>query len=309
MKTNAARRFCYLATLLFLTVFQNGCLTESNRRIIPEGNPEFLPGIDIPGFTPEVKPKSTSGGNPMVSLTITSSAKSDPVATIRPIERMLNMCLPRAHALSTPGLFDSGGQLITLDMAWASFKDIEVISEVTTEKTTVFKGPYFIDLLTANPDELASGMKALETYRGIKMQLSKDGPLPAGAPIGLQGYSLFLRAKVSGRSFTFRSSETTTFEVFNTGGISLKESGRLLVSFQMTDLFKKINLSAVADGDEISNDNQVKAVNPCPEIDADADNLYSCFIQGLETQAKFAKDDDGDNEIDTDDHDNDEVDP
>lgn len=74
----------------------------------------------------------------------------------------------------------------------------------------------------------------------------------------------------------------------------------MLIVIRMADLFKKINLSSIVAPTDIHAGNRVNVVNPCPLIDASANDLYTCFRKGISTEGNFGKDD-GDKDLDAND--------
>lgn len=235
------------------------------------------------------------------SLVMTGSGQASTLAKYKIQHPWLSMFMPSAVALTPPALVDSQNATVNLTKAWIVIKEIEFKATETADAAesadVEFQGPYYVDLLSAAPSSLGSAEVPAATYRRIKMKLEKGATLPADAPAGLSGNSIYLEGTVAGNQFTYVSDDGTEFQIGGAGGMDLSSNANLLVAIKVSDLFKMIDLSSVTNGMAISSTNRVAGSNLCPLIDASAADLYTCFRKGLEKAGKFGKDDDGDHEM------------
>lgn len=241
------------------------------------------------------------------SLVMTGSGQASTIAKYKMQHPWLSMFMPSAVALTPPALVDSKNATVNLTKAWIVIKEIEFKptevageSEASEAPEVEFQGPYFVDLLSAAPSALGSAEVPVATYRRIKMKLEKGSTIPADAPAGLNGNSIYFEGTVAGNQFTYVSDDGTEFQIGGAGGMDLSSNANLLVAIKVSDLFKMIDLSSVTNGMAISSSNRVAGANLCPLIDASAADLYTCFRKGLEKAGKFGKDDDGDHEMEAD---------
>ena len=137
----------------------------------------------------------------------------------------------------------------------------------------------------------------MSTLRRLKMQLSNVDILPTGAPAGLQNKSFYWKGTVGLRNFTFTSTEGYEYELSGPNNVSLFENSSILLSIQIANLFRKINMSAVTDGAQINQTTRVPATNPCPLINASAADIYTCFKDGLKTESNLGNDQANDGEL------------
>lgn len=99
------------------------------------------------------------------------------------------------------------------------------------------------------------------------------------------------------RSFTFTSTEGYEYMLGGPNGVPLSENSNILLSIQIANLFKKINMASVVDGAVISQTTRVPATNPCPLINTSALDLYTCFKDGLKTESNLGRDESNDGEL------------
>lgn len=244
---------------------------------------------------------NSNSGTVSTSLVMTSSSQASTVASYKIQHPWLSMFMPSAEALPTPALTDSSGATVTMSKAWIAIKEIEFKATETADSgesaEVEFQGPYVLDLLSPSPSALGTADVPAATYRRIKMKLEKTATLPADAPAGLNGNSIYFEATVAGNQITYSADDGTEFQIGGAGGVDLSSSANLLVAIKVSDLFKMINLSGINSNIAISSSNRVAGSNLCPLIDASAADLYTCFRKGFEKAGKFGKDDDGDHEM------------
>lgn len=238
------------------------------------------------------------------SLVMTGSSQAATVASYKIQNPWLSFLMPSALALTPPAMTDSTGLNVTLNKAWVVIKEIEFKPNETADEAEMagaseieFQGPYVVDLLSATPSALGTVTIPSGVYRRIKMKLEKDAVLPAEAPAGLSGKSIYFEATVAGHQVTYSAADGTEFQIGGAGGINLSDNADLLVAIKLADLFKMIDLSSVNSNIAISDSNRVPGTNLCPLIDSSAQDLFTCVRKGLEKAGKFGKDDDGDHEI------------
>lgn len=247
----------------------------------------------------------TSTGNPLVSFTMTGSAAAPTVAFLKPGKKfpLLAALQNFALALPPPVLVDSTSAPVSLDEAWIVVKEVEfkpstsgVIGEVDGDSIT-FYGPKVINLIASNFESFGQARVNTSTLRRIKMQLHNADVLPSGAPVELQNKSVYWKASVAGRQFTFLTTEGFEFELGGPNGVILSENSNILLSIQIANLFKKMNLSTVPNGAAISQSNRVPAADPCPLIKPSAADIYTCFTEGLKSESNLGRDDGNDGEL------------
>ena len=207
---------------------------------------------------------------------------------------------PSAYALTPPPLLDSNLANVDLFDAWIVVKKIHFFRTSDPSALALsadhYSGPFFVDLLDGSPEPFGSIRLFPEGLRQVKMLLHKSNSLPAGVPPELNGNSIFLSGQVNGHAFSYVSDDTTDFKIFGSRAVSPESGKSLMVTIRIADLIKKIDLSAITADTVISPNNRVNSVNPCPLIQAGANNLYTCFRQGMNTEAKFGKDN-GDDDL------------
>lgn len=249
--------------------------------------------------------EGTSTGNPVqaeVSFVITGSAQASTVTRNFWQKLVDELFLPRAIALTPPPLVDSNGSTVVLSTAWISLKEIELKVEESSsggeEEEISFSGPYFVDLLSNTPPPIDTQVIAVKPYRRVKMKLHEQGPLPPSAPAGLDGNSIFLEGTIGGVAFSYSSADSTEYEIGGSNSLVPEEALNLLVVIRFSRLFEYIDLSSVSAPTAIDESNRVTVTNPCPLIDSSADDLYTCFRKGMESETNLGKDEDGDNDLD-----------
>lgn len=247
--------------------------------------------------------KASGGATATASLKMTGSSQPATVASYKKGNPLLQLLSPVAIALPPPAMMDSAGSTVQLTQSWIVVKEIEFKQEEAAGATEVegaeikFRGPYVVDLLSTIPASFGAAEVPAGIYRRIKMKLEKDAILPAGSPTELMGNSIFLQGTVAGKSFKYTSQDGTEFKISGPGGVNISDTANMVVGVKISDLIKKINLTAVVNNVAISEANRVAASTPCPTIDASAADLYTCFRKGLEQAGKFGKDSDDDGEI------------
>ncbi len=206
---------------------------------------------------------------------------------------------PSAYALTPPPLLDSNLANVDLYDAWMVVKKIHFFRTADPNALALsadhYSGPFFVDLLDGTPDPFGSITLFPEGLRQVKMLLHKSNSLPPGVPPELNGNSIFFSGRVNGFNFSYVTDDTTDFKIYGPKAVS-PEGGKLMVTIRIADLIKKIDLSAITADTAISPTNRVNSANPCPLIQAGLNNLYSCFRLGMNSEAKFGKDN-GDDDL------------
>lgn len=221
-------------------------------------------------------------------------------------QKTISLLMPSAHALTPPLLIDSSGANVTLDEAWIVIEEIEFevaeteMSAGLDDDDIEFEGPFFVDLLSNSPVSFGEVKIPMEGLRRVKMKLHESNAIPAGAPLGLSGKSIYFSGTVNGISFNYSADDSTEFEISGPNAITPESTKDLLAVIRTADLIKKIDLSSIIAPTSISSSSRFSVANPCPLIDPSATDLYTCFRKGLSSEADFGKDD-GDMDIDQDD--------
>ncbi len=234
------------------------------------------------------------------TFTLTGSGQ-DTVAQTK-IHPLFTAIIPSAYALTPPQLFDVNGQAVSLVDAWMVIKKIqfdsqEISTNTRNEGEVKLSGPFVVDLLSDNPESFGDVILPSKGIRKVKMELHRAEQLPLEAPAELLGKSIFLRGRVNGIPFKYSSSDSTEFKIRGPHAIMPDSSSDMLAVIRIADLFKKIDLSSILTPTEISAKSRIVVSNPCPLIDPSANDLYTCFRKGLESEAKFGKDN-GDMDLD-----------
>lgn len=236
----------------------------------------------------------SGGGGVATNFAITGSGMNATVSTSS------NWFFPSAYALTPPPLLDSNLANVDLLEAWIVVKNIHFFRPsdpaVQSSAGDNYKGPFFVDLLDGTPEQFGQIVLHSDGLRRVKMLLHKSNSLPAGVPVELSGNSMYFKGTVNGHTFTYTSDDTTVFDVYGDRAVYPQDGEKLMVTFRIANLFKKIDLSAINMDMDISATNRVSATNPCPLIHASALNLYTCFRQGMNKEAKFGVDD-GDDDL------------
>jgi hypothetical protein len=232
-----------------------------------------------------------------------------------PIEKLMNMIMPSAIAGLPTSLTDSQSTGVTLGTAWIVVKEIEFKSAETAaaesedevSEEVEFKGPYFVNLLSAAPQVLDTKSIPAKVYKRIEMKLEaaeteNSVSWPTDAPAGLSGKSMYIEGTYNSLSFSYSSHDGAEFKVSGAGGIAAEEGQDILLSIRFSDIIAKINMTALqtAGNRNISEENRVAASDPCPLIETGLPDLYTCFRKGLESESDFGKDSDGSGELETD---------
>lgn len=251
--------------------------------------------------------KTATNANVTAALSMTGSSQPTTLANYKKAHPLLQLLSPVAVAFAPPAMTDSGTRVVTLNKAWITVKEVEFkLAEVAgaeeaTSSEIKFTGPYFVDLLSSIPASFGSAEVPAGVYRRVKMKLEKDSALPAGAPSQLAGNSIYFEGTVSGLAFTYAAPDGTEFKIAGAGGVNLSETANMVLGVKMSDLFRMINMDAVAaaGNKNISDANRISTgtVSACPLIDSTVRDIAACFRKGLEKAGKFGKDSDNDGEI------------
>lgn len=240
--------------------------------------------------------KGTSTGNPLVNLNITGASQnaSAYLKQYKPLWWLLNT----AVAFPPPATMQDGSNLtVSLSEFWLNAGEFELKFEEAAQSGEVpglevaFNGPYIVNLFSNSPMTLATAGISQASIRRLKYKTRRVEASNTQAPSGMIGASVYLTGNVNGNAFEFKSEQEIDFETSGPNLVSFANGDNLLLQMQTADLIKNINLSAVTSGMIISESNRVNASNPCPNIDASASDLYTCFIKGLQKMAKVGRDD------------------
>ena len=214
-----------------------------------------------------------------------------------PARGVMNLLLPTAVALTPPAMLDATGASVSLGQAWVAIKEVEFKTAEGHEANEVegseivFRGPYVVDLLSTTPTILDTEALPRRPYRRVKLKLHRTAVLPAGAPGELMNQSIFFSATVGGNAFKFISDDNTAIEISGANPLVPASDAELLVSINLANIFKQIDLSAVTNGAVISSSNRiVTATSKCPSIDPSVRSLYACVRLGLAKHANAGRD-------------------
>ncbi|MFM6927376.1 MAG: hypothetical protein ACKOX6_02885 [Bdellovibrio sp.] len=245
--------------------------------------------------------------------TITSSlgmTASNKAATVAMRPSLLDLIMPKAHALTPSAIVDSVGTSIALSSAWVVIKEVEFEATETPGADEVdgaeisFRGPYFVDLLSNAPTALDSQVVPAGGFQRIKMKLEKAGgaAVPASAPAALGSNSIYVAGTLgtggASRVFVFQFDDGTELNVGGPAAVTPVDGGQVLVEINFSDIFKQIDMSTVANNEVISSSNRHAAANLCPNIDASANDIYTCMRKGLEKHADVGEDSDHSGSLD-----------
>lgn len=231
-----------------------------------------------------------------------SSSGANVVKNMKP--SLMSLLFPRATALTPPVIVDSTGLSINLTSAWIDIEQVEFEQAETRDASEAdgteveFNGPYAVDLLSTNPLVLDTKPVPDLPYKRIKMKLHKAESSLAGTPSQLVGNSIYLAGTVGGNSFTYQSSDGSEFEIGGANPILPKDGVDLMVSINIANVFKQINLSSLPNGAAISASSPYPGTNLCPSIDPSAADIYSCVRKALEKHGNFGNDDAGNGNLD-----------
>lgn len=237
--------------------------------------------------------RGTSSGNPpKTNIAVTATSQALPVAS----NFFLEFFFPAAWALPISGVVDSQGNSVSVSEAWLSLKNIRIDFEGDAScDDSRLVGPFVIDLLS-NSATLLSEVQLDSQVDEVRWDLEKvaSGELPSGAPAALEDNSFLIEARVNAmNSFTFLSDESTSMRFENEAFAAT--GSNLVVNILLKELFSKIDLDTIVDGEEISSANpHATAGSACPDINPSSNNLYSCFREGLENISVLGRDDNGD---------------
>lgn len=245
------------------------------------------------------------------SITMTASGKAaTTVAANSLMGKIMAKIFPMANANIPTSLVDGStptAHNITLNEFWVVIKSLEFKAAETSAKEgsddadeNQFKGPYYVDMLSANPAPLDTQTITGKVYHRVKMQLEATGTnLPATAPAQLATNSLYLAGSISGSSFSYLADDGTEIEIAGPNGVDPASGQDLLITVKISDIIKKIDFTTLlaSANKNIDHTNRVTGSNLCPLIDPSAQDYYTCFRKGLEAEADMGKDTDGDHEL------------
>ena len=237
--------------------------------------------------------KGTSTGNPpKTSIAVTATDQALALA----YSPLWNLLFPSAWALPVSGVVDANANAIRIDESWISIKNIRIeLSGDLSSDDTRLNGPFIVDLLSENAS-LLSDVNLGGSVDELRWELDKTqlADLPSGAPSELEDNSFILVGKINSiTDFTFLSDESTSMK-FESESFS-PASSNLVINILLKELFSKIDLTSVTDNEVISSASEHPTVgSKCPEIDASANDLYTCFRKGLESEAVLGQDSDDD---------------
>jgi hypothetical protein len=249
--------------------------------------------------------EGTSTGNPLVTFKVNGSSQNAIVAKLEKWRFWLDLIMPTAWA-EPSSIVDSSGRTVLLDHFWTTLGEIEFKATETAGGGEVdgedakFAGPYTFDILQTAVDPIGIVRLSTQPIRRVKVKLIRTASVPVGAPGGLSGQSIYISGTVNGVAFSVSSRDETVIEVSGPNPVEVPNGAELILQFQVANIFKRMDLGAIAVPTDISETNRVPAVNPCPNIDASAADLYTCFRKGMETEANFGRDN-GDDELDSND--------
>jgi hypothetical protein len=242
-----------------------------------------------------------SSGGVRTGLTMTGSGQ--PAVAQTNMHKFFSLFVSSAIALTPPLLVDSTSLSVNLTEAWIVIKEIEFESQEVAGgaeedgNEVEFQGPYFVDLLSDAPISFGDAVLPAIGIRRIKMKLHEAESLPATVPAQLTSKSVYFSGTVNGVAFSYAADDSAELEIGGANPIVPNTAQDMLVVIRMADLFKKIDLSSIVGATDIHAGNRVNVANPCPLIDASANDLYTCFRNGLSTEGNFGNDD-GDKDLD-----------
>lgn len=237
--------------------------------------------------------KGTSTGNPpKTTIAVTATDQPLPLA----YSPLWNLLFPSAWALPVTGVVDANSNTIRIDESWISIKNIRIeMSGDLSSDDTRLDGPFIVDLLSENASLLAD-VNIDGAVDELRWELEKTqlADLPPEAPVELEDNSFILVGKINSiTDFTFISDESTSMR-FESETFTPANSN-LVINILLKELFSKINLTSVTDNEVISSSSEHPTIgSECPEIDPSANDLYTCFRKGLESEAVLGNDSDDD---------------
>jgi hypothetical protein len=248
----------------------------------------------------------TTTGNPL-ALSVVSSSQNKTIALNSFINKLIYFFIPRVNALPPPStLLDAHDLTVNLTQTWFVIKEVEFKNSEIADANEVdgaevsLPGPYVVNLFSSTPTKIGDGEIQYSSIRRIKMKLSKldSSLINSSTPAALNSQSVFITGSVLGNTFTFTSSEEVEYEISGPNEIATSNvNSNLLVSINIANLIRKIDLSQVTNGSAINENNKLPASNPCPLIDSSAQDVYTCFKLGLKSEANLGKDSDGNGEL------------
>jgi len=251
------------------------------------------------------KSGNTTTGNPLVGISVAGSASNATVFHKQKF-KFLDFLITPVYAFPPPSsLFDSNGNTVMIQKYWINIGEIEFKATETPDVGEVdgddvkFRGPYIVDLFNTSPQVLEMSSVSSTGLRRIKLKLIRTSSLPAGAPAGLMGKSIYISGQVNGNTFSFTTTDESEAEVAGPQAVNPQNNKSFLLEFRTANLIKKINLSAIVGTTNIDDSNRVPAANPCPQIDNSANDLFTCFRKGLETESTVGRDDNGNFSLDS----------
>lgn len=243
--------------------------------------------------------KQDTAAQVAANFAMTGSAKT---ATVAQNKKLWSLLLPSAYAFVSPSIVDAMNNPITLSSAWVSIKEVEFEAEEIAGANEVdgnevsFRGPYFVDLLSTDPLNLDTQSIPAASYHRIKMKFhASGGTLPASAPAQLASNSVVIAGQVNANNFEFRLDDGTEINIGGPSPVVPADGSRLLVEINLADVFKQIDMSTVTNNEIISASN--RHATTCPQIDASAQDIYTCVRKALEKRANFGKDTDGNGDL------------
>lgn len=250
------------------------------------------------------KSGGTTSGNPFVSFNVTSSSQTATVAFYHKVlQRLSEFWAPTALASTPPSMVDATGKTVLLSQFWITINQIEFEATQNRSSDEVdganveFLGPYSVDMLAAVPQSIGQKTLNINGVRRIKLSLSATIQMPASAPSGLSGNSIFIAGSVNGHAFTFSTSDESEVEIGGPNLVQIPDHSDVVWQLQSANLIKQIDLSSITANTDISPSNRVNATNPCPAIDSSATDLYTCFRRGFETESNLGVSKDGSGDL------------
>ena len=253
------------------------------------------------------KNQGTTTGDPFIGFTFTASSQARTVAK-HFLDQLLVLTIGRSYASPPPGnLIDSANNIVTIGTFWISVEKIEFKANEVADSNEVdgsqveFQGPYQIDLLATPGSTLASGNIQVSDFHRLKYHTTTAGTLDSGAPSGLLNKTIYMSGTVNGNPFIFAPSNQVEISTAGSKLLSAKALDNILLQFNTANFFRKIDLTTVGTGGLITihEGNVVSSTGACPLIDASANDLYNCFIQGLSTESNVGRDSNGDAQLES----------
>jgi hypothetical protein len=258
------------------------------------------------------KKKSTTTGNPLIALNMTSSQNALAVAVTSFEKWIEKFFLLSATAAVPPTIADKALNVVSLDEGWLVVKEIEFeateipeVDEVDGDQVKL-TGPYVVNLFSANADSLGATTLEMSTIRRIKMKLHRMEILTDGAPAALVSKSIYFHGTLGSKEFSLASEEGTEFEIGGPTGLVVKDNMNVLLTIRIIPLIAQIDMSWMLTQTSpiaISDSNKGEAGSNnfiCPDIDPSSTNIYDCFRKGIELQADLGEDSDASGEIEDD---------